>query len=64
MLLSEVCDEAGIEVPRDAVFWTPGLTLSSLVEDALIEAITKLEFERGSCFPPRRANLKAGRPIK
>lgn len=48
---------------KNAVYWTPGLTLTSLAEDALIIAIDKLEKMRKEPFPKRREELKTGRPI-
>lgn len=49
---------------RDAVYWTPGLTLTVLAEAALNKKLKRLEPERGDPFPPRREPLKAGRPIQ
>ena len=49
---------------RDAVYWTPGLTLSSLCEDGLRSEIVNLERKRGEAFPKRAGDLKAGRPVK
>ena len=45
---------------RDAVYWTPGLTLASLCEAGL----RNLERKRGETFPKRASELKAGRPVK
>ena len=53
-----------VEKAKDAAFWTPGLTLSGLVEQALDTAIGRLESERGGEFPPREAELVKGRPAK
>ena len=47
---------------RDAVYWTPGLTLSSLCEAGLRSEIVNLERKRGKAFPKRAGDLKAGRP--
>ncbi len=55
--------ETLIERLRDAVYWTPGLTLAQLAEGALREAVDALEAERGGAFPKREAELSAGRPI-
>ena len=52
------------ELARDAVYWTPGLTLSSLCEVGLRSEIVNLERKRGEAFPKRAGDLKAGRPIK
>ena len=49
---------------RDAAYWTPGLTLSSLCEAGLRSAIVNLERKRGEAFPKRAGDLKAGRPVK
>ena len=53
-----------IERARNAVYWTPRLTLAALVEEALENWINQLEAERGEPFPPRSGELKTGRPIK
>ena len=52
------------ELARDAVYWTPGLTLSSLCEVGLRSEIVNLERKRGEAFPKRAGDLKAGRPVK
>lgn len=49
---------------KNAVYWTPGLTLAGLAEEALTAAVEKLERQRGEPFPPRKAALKGGRPLK
>lgn len=51
------------ERARDAVFWTPELTLSALVAEALERRLRDLERERGGPFPPRTARLRPGRPV-
>ena len=48
------------ESARDAAWWTPGLTLAALVEGAIVDALAKLEAERGEPFPPRRSPLPRG----
>ncbi|MGI2299114.1 hypothetical protein [Candidatus Cardinium hertigii] len=52
-----------IERLKNAVYWTPGLTLASLAEEAFSKAIDTLENEREAPFPNRREELKTGRPI-
>ena len=52
------------EQARDAVYWTPGLTLSGLCEAGLRSEIVNLERKRGEAFPKRAGDLKAGRPVK
>jgi post-segregation antitoxin (ccd killing protein) len=49
---------------RDAVYWTPGLTLSGLVEEALEREIRRRERARGESFPKRKGDLPSGRPIR
>ena len=51
-----------VERLRNAAYWTPGLTLSALAEQALEDGIARLERERGGPFPCRHARLRAGRP--
>lgn len=53
-----------IDRVKNAVYWTPGLTLAGLAEEALTAAVEKLERQRGEPFPPRKAELKGGRPLK
>jgi hypothetical protein len=52
-----------IERIKNAVYWTPGLTLASLAEDAFSKAVDMLEREKESPFPKRKNELKTGRPI-
>ncbi len=53
-----------IERVKNAVFWTPGLTLADLGARALAEYVTQLESENGGPFEPRRHELKGGRPMR
>jgi len=53
-----------IDRVKNAVYWTPGLTLAGLSEDALRRAVDRLEKERGEPYPARRSELKGGRPLK
>ena len=53
-----------IERLKNAVYWTPGLTLSSLSEEAFSKVVDELEKARGIPFPKRRDELKTGRPLK
>lgn len=55
----EVMDRA-----KNAVYWTPGLTLAELATEALTEAVDRLEKTRKEAFPPRKAELRGGRPMK
>jgi hypothetical protein len=53
-----------IEHIKNAVYWTPGLTLASLAEEAFSKAVDELEKSRDAPFPKRKNELKTGRPIK
>ena len=53
-----------IDRARNAVYWTPGLTLAELTERALDKEVARLERERGKPFTKRPGRLKAGRPIR
>jgi hypothetical protein len=62
--LSVVIDAAVVERAKNAVYWTPGLTLATITEQALVAALDKLEHRRGEPFPPREAGLRVGRPVR
>jgi hypothetical protein len=47
---------------RNAVYWTPGLTLTGVVEQSISDAVRAFERRRGKRFPQRSQELKAGRP--
>jgi len=49
---------------KNAVYWSPGLTLAGLAETAFLKVLEELEKENGGPFPARTAELKGGRPIK
>lgn len=53
-----------IERVKNAVYWTPGLTLASLGQRALEAEIERMEQERGESFPSRAEELRGGRPMK
>jgi hypothetical protein len=53
-----------IERVKDAVYWTPGLTVAQLTEEALEHALDRLEKKNGKTFEKRKSQLKPGRPIK
>lgn len=53
-----------VEHARAAVFYTPGLNLSVLVEQALEAEIRRLERHRGEPFQRRTAPIKTGRPAR
>jgi hypothetical protein len=47
---------------RNAVYWTPRLTMSALIERAIVREVQELEKERGKPFPQRERELPSGRP--
>lgn len=49
---------------RNAVFYTPGLTINGFIEQCITTTVDQMEQERGAAFPERTANLRAGRPPK
>jgi hypothetical protein len=54
-----------IEKARDVVFFSPGLTMASFMEDALVAQLKRAEKKRGEPFPSRAgAALRSGRPVK
>ena len=46
------------------MYWTPGLTLASLAEEAFAKAVDELEKQNGKDFQERKSELKTGRPVK
>jgi hypothetical protein len=47
------------------VFFSPGLTMASLMEEALLAQLERAEKKHGKPFPSRAgATLKTGRPVK
>jgi hypothetical protein len=53
-----------VEKARDAVYWTPGMTLNRLAQIALLHTLECMESLRGVPFPPRGGNLPAGRQVQ
>lgn len=47
---------------RDAVYWTPGLTLAWFVASAIRMSLAELETINRAPFPKRARQLRAGRP--
>ncbi len=52
------------ERARQAVFFTPGATMSGLFAAAIEAEVDRRENEQGEPFPARRAPIRKGRPIK
>jgi hypothetical protein len=61
--LTVVLSPEVIERIRTAVYWTPGETLTSLVERSAIAEVARLEKRRGEPFPRLGGPVKRGRPI-
>jgi hypothetical protein len=51
-----------VEQMRDAVYWTPGLTLAWMVARAMRTSLADLESANQGPFPKRSKPLRAGRP--
>lgn len=51
-----------VEQMRDAVYWTPGLTLAWMVARAVRSSLAELETVHQGPFPRRLKPLRAGRP--
>lgn len=49
---------------KNAVYWTPGLTITSFMEDSLEKNLTLFEKRNDGEFEQRPEELKAGRPLK
>ena len=49
---------------KNAVYWTPGLTVSEVAEKGLTWVIEKLEEENDGPFEERDQELKGGRPVE
>lgn len=49
---------------KNAVYWTPGLTVSEVAEKGLTWVIEQLEEENEGPFEERDQELKGGRPVK
>ena len=47
---------------RDAVYWTPSLTLAWLIAQSLGNSLAEMESLRQGPFPKRTKALRAGRP--
>ena len=47
---------------RNAVYWTPYLTLAGFIESAVSAKLDEFEKQHGEPFPTRIEELKGGRP--
>jgi hypothetical protein len=54
-----------LERARNAVYWTPGMTLTGLANLGLSQAVDDLEqCNSGQPFPARAGTMRTGRPIQ
>jgi hypothetical protein len=53
-----------IERVRAAVYWTPGETVTSLVERGTLAEVARLEKRRGEPFPRTGGPVRRGRPLR
>lgn len=53
-----------IERAKNTVYWTPGLTLADLGEQALEALVSEFEKKNGGPFEQRPHELRGGRPLK
>jgi hypothetical protein len=53
-----------IDQVKNAVYWTPGLTLAAFAEQAMRRELLERQEARGEPFPPRTEALRSGRPLK
>ena len=51
-----------IERARDAAYWDRD-TLAGIIVQALSDALDRKEKERGEPYPPRKGELRSGRPV-
>lgn len=51
-----------VEEMRDAVYWTPGLTLAWMIAQAVRSSLAELKTAHQGPFPRRLKPLRAGRP--
>ena len=51
-----------VEQMRDAVYWTPGLTLAWMIARSVRASLNELEMVNQGPFPRRTKPLRAGRP--
>lgn len=49
---------------KNAVYWTAGVTLAALAEEAFSKIVDELEKSKRTPFPKRKDELKTGRSIK
>jgi hypothetical protein len=53
-----------IERVKNAAYWNPRLTIASIAEMGIYQAIEAVEKENGGPYPRREDELRGGRPMK
>jgi hypothetical protein len=53
-------DYEALERARNAAYWEPGVTLTSLVELGIAKVVDELETRNQKPYPPRKGELKRG----
>jgi len=66
---SEVRERLTVKLPRkvierlrNAVYYSPGLTVSGVIEKCITTIVDQMEVDRGAAFPRRKSDLRPGRP--
>lgn len=62
--MSTYIDSDLVNRAKNIVYWTPGLTLAQLTEEALRERVNELERSNGGAYQQRDTELRGGRPMK
>jgi hypothetical protein len=58
-----IMDADLVERLKNAVYWSPGLSLSGVLEEAAEKMISQLEKKNGKPFQERNGELKKGRKL-
>jgi hypothetical protein len=53
-----------VERVKNAAYWNPRLTIASIVEMGIYDAIERIEKEYGGPYPRRESEIRGGRPMK
>ena len=53
-----------IDRVKNAAYWNPRLTIASIAEMGIYQAIEAIEKEHGGPYPQRHEELRGGRPMK
>jgi hypothetical protein len=53
-----------MERTKNAVYWTPGETLASVIQKSISSYLDKLEKSNGGPFKQRESEIRPGRPLR